>query len=274
VSNHDLNLLVKLATCKKLARKRRSEVAINNRTIREATVTSQTDSDSISKLQLSSRDIAGLLNARNVQQSEVVLENLLLLVARGNGHEARRLRNSLSERNTALVSTICGNLRHNASTTSALTEHSNTIRITAKLGNVLLDPLERKALIVQTSVRSAVLLESRARQPTESTKSVVKRNVNHAVVVLSILAASEQTSRVIAASLGTSSVTATVDPDEHGSTLALLGLLLEDLLRDNNVEEQAVLSRARVDRGNDRSVESVEVDVIDGNAGGKTGFEV
>jgi len=274
VSNHNLNLLVKLTTCQELSRKSRSKVAINNRSISEPTVASQTNSDSVGKLQLSSRNIASLLNARNVQQGEVVLENFLLLVARSNRYETRRLRNSLSKRNTALVSTVRSDLRHDASTTSALTKHSNTIRIATEFGNVLLDPLESKALIVQTSVRSSILLESRARQPTESAKSVVERNVNHTVVIFAILAASEQTSRVVTASLGTSSVTTTVDPDKHSSTLALLSLLLEDLLRDDDVEEKTVLGRARVDRGDDRSVESLEVNVVNGDAGGESGFKV
>lgn len=274
VSNHDLDLLIELATRQQLSRKSGSEIAINNRSICETTVASQTDSDSVGKLQLSSREVASLLNARNIQQGEVVLESLLLLVARGNRHEPRRLRNGLSERNTALFSTVRGDLRHDASTTSALTKHSNTIRVTTELGNVLLDPLESEALIVKTRVGSAVFLESRARQPAERAESVVERNVDHSVVVFAILAASEQTGRVIAGSLGTGSVTATVDPNEHGSTLALLGLLVEDLLRNDDVKEQAVLGCAGVDRRDDRSVESVDVDVVDGDAGRKSSVKL
>jgi hypothetical protein len=179
----------------------------------------------------------------------------------------------LSEGHTTLVSTICSNLGHDASTTSAFTEHSNTIRVATKLGNVLLDPLKSEALIMETSVRSSVFLESWTGQPAERAKSVVERNIDHAVVVFAILATSEQTSGVITTSFGAGCVATTIDPDKHSSALALLSLLLEDLLRDDNIKEEAVLGRARVDCRDDGSVESIEIDVVYSNAGRNSKIE-
>ena len=63
VANHYLDLLVKLATRQQLTRQRRLEIAIDDRSIREATVRCQADRDRIGELQLSSRKLTSLINA-------------------------------------------------------------------------------------------------------------------------------------------------------------------------------------------------------------------
>jgi hypothetical protein len=95
VADHDLQAFVELSTCQQLSGQGRQEITVNDRSIGEAAVGGQADSDCVGELKSFGRELACLFNARYVRPLQVVKEDLLLLVVGRDGCEARGLRDCL-----------------------------------------------------------------------------------------------------------------------------------------------------------------------------------
>jgi len=81
------------------------------------------------------------------------------------------------------------------STTSTLPEDGDSVFIATKEVNILLYPFKSSTLVKQTCIRSAVLLEGWATEPSESTESVIHANIDDSASIVA-LTSGEQASRV------------------------------------------------------------------------------
>ena len=106
MTDHDSDRLVVLSVKKKLAWKSWYEIAVHSWSIGEKSVGRKADLDDIRQLSCLIRDVARFSQCRDVQQSEVVLENVLLLICRDDWLPAGTLRNSLCKRYWSLVTAI------------------------------------------------------------------------------------------------------------------------------------------------------------------------
>jgi len=128
---------------------------------------------------------------------------------------------------------------HNASATSRLAKYSHSVWIATEEMDVLLNPLKSESLVQESGIGGTALLECRSAGETKGTKSVVHGDVDDASGVV-VLAASEESRRVARVRLGTSSVTATIDPDQNRCTVTTVSGI-ENSFWNDYVQEQAVL---------------------------------
>lgn len=100
------------------------------------------------------------------------------------------------------------NLVHDASATSRLAKDCDSVWVSTEEMDVLLYPLQGKALIVQTCVCGAVLLKGRSAQPAKCSESVVHRDVDDTSIVVDFTA-KDQSGRTTGVGLGARSVART-----------------------------------------------------------------
>lgn len=84
-----------------------NEVAVNGRTVAEATVLRRADLEDVGPLKRRVGKLAGCFDAGDIEQGEEGLEGLLLLNGRRGGGESWRLWDGLSKRYGSILSSVC-----------------------------------------------------------------------------------------------------------------------------------------------------------------------
>ena len=125
------------------------------------------------------RKLPSFFYRTNVKQREESIKCCLLLKITGDVLKSRALQNTLLEWYGTLEAPERRNLMHDRSTSSRLANHGDTVWVTAECMNVVLNPLQSKTLIVQTSVSCPITLESWARQPSKGTQTIIERDEDY-----------------------------------------------------------------------------------------------
>lgn len=181
---------------------------------------------------------AGLGEGGDVEVLEEVLEGGFLDEVGGRGEEARGLGDGLRE-GDGLLAGEGGDLVHDGAAAGGFADDGDAGWVAAEEVDVLLHPLEGKALVVEGGVGDAAGgLEGWAGEPSEGPEAVVQRDEDDFVV-----ASGDEASRIVAV-LVAGCVAAAVDPNKHWGAAAGGGL--KDCSRGIDVEKEAIFVCAGV----------------------------